>query len=647
MSVNLSLFAGAGAQFFDDNGVPLAGGLIYTYAAGTTSPLATYTSSSGTTALPNPIVLNAAGRVPTGEIWVTAGVTYKFVVYTSANVLVASYDNINGTYIATDLADTLNPNNGDALVGFRQSNSSGNLPNAVGRTVHKKLQETVSVKDFGAVGDGVTDDTTAFFAWATALVANNVAGYIPSGKYIIKNKIIFTSQVSLYGDAGTTQLIWPSSAVAAGFEINLTTTDAIQYVYVEGLTFIRNGARASGTALHIDGSAQISGTFIQPRTYARVILNSVVATGNSNSTSSWEIGIHLESVIGAKLQEIDVFGSYTTSPATLDDCTGILCDGIGSPVETTVVGLRVYTTKYAVDILDWEGVYLLSPTLVQVETGVRWQSTSSSGNKPHLEINGGHISSQLYGVQAIGLSQGTIKNILFYSRGATEAKTGATHILLDSGLFNRVGDCTFSGTTHDGIVCTNSEQGTYITSNVWQSVKNGIQLNESSNYIIVDRQNFFLVTSTITNLGIANYIPNSNAIVRINAVQSIPNATFTKISFTNVNNTSAPEYWNIANPTRLVAPRGGIYDIKCAITFALNATGVRQVRLLLNGTPVTAPQTLTTLGATTGSETVLNCVFPSILIGIGSYVEIEVYQNSGSNVDVAVNSWAQINWVKV
>ena len=37
MSVTLSLFAGAGWQFFDNNGVPLAGGLIYTYAAGTTT----------------------------------------------------------------------------------------------------------------------------------------------------------------------------------------------------------------------------------------------------------------------------------------------------------------------------------------------------------------------------------------------------------------------------------------------------------------------------------------------------------------------------------------------------------------------------------------------------------------------------------
>ena len=284
---------------------------------------------------------------------------------------------------------------------------------------------------------------------------------------------------------------------------------------------------------------------------------------------------------------------------------------------------------------------------MQVETGVRWQNTSPSGTKPHLEIIGGHMATQLYGVNAIGLSQGTIKNILFYSRGVTEAKAGATHILLTNGLFNRVGDCTFVGTTHDGIVCTGTEQGAYITSNVFQSVKNGIKLDTNSSYIIVDKQNFFTVTSTITNLGIANLIPDSNAIVRINAVQSIPNNTFTKISFTNATNISAPEYWNIANPTRLVAPRGGYYEVKCAITFAINSTGVRQVRLLRNGTPITAPQTLTTLGATTGSETVLNIVFPEVNLGIGGYVEVEVNQTSGGDLNVAANSWAQINWVRV
>ena len=100
MSITISAFGGVGWQFFDNNGVPLAGGLIYTYAAGTTTPQATYTTSAGNISHANPIVLDSTGRVPGGEIWVTVGLSYKFVLQTSANTLIATYDNItNGSII--------------------------------------------------------------------------------------------------------------------------------------------------------------------------------------------------------------------------------------------------------------------------------------------------------------------------------------------------------------------------------------------------------------------------------------------------------------------------------------------------------------------------------------------------------------------
>lgn len=92
--VFLSLFGGAGAQFFDNNGVILSGGKIYTYAAGTTTPAVTYTSASGVTPHANPIILDSAGRVPGGEIWLLAGAGYKFVLETSTGVLIGTYDNI-------------------------------------------------------------------------------------------------------------------------------------------------------------------------------------------------------------------------------------------------------------------------------------------------------------------------------------------------------------------------------------------------------------------------------------------------------------------------------------------------------------------------------------------------------------------------
>ena len=95
MAVFLSPVGGAAAQFFTNSGVILSGGKLYTYAAGTTTPKASYTSSSGNTAHTNPIILDSAGRVPGGEIWLLPQ-PYKFALYTSADVLIATYDNISG-----------------------------------------------------------------------------------------------------------------------------------------------------------------------------------------------------------------------------------------------------------------------------------------------------------------------------------------------------------------------------------------------------------------------------------------------------------------------------------------------------------------------------------------------------------------------
>ena len=97
MAVNLSPVGGVAAQFFTNTGAVLTGGKLYTYAAGTTTPAATYTSSQGSTPWTNPIVLDAAGRVPSsGEIWLTDGINYKFVLKDSTDVLIATYDNISG-----------------------------------------------------------------------------------------------------------------------------------------------------------------------------------------------------------------------------------------------------------------------------------------------------------------------------------------------------------------------------------------------------------------------------------------------------------------------------------------------------------------------------------------------------------------------
>jgi hypothetical protein len=81
-------------------------------------------------------------------------------------------------------------------VSYNQGSSG-----AVNRTVLTKLQETVSVKDFGAVGDGVTNDTAAIQAAIDAAWAYGQSVYVPAGNYIAKITIPPTGVGEYRGDA--------------------------------------------------------------------------------------------------------------------------------------------------------------------------------------------------------------------------------------------------------------------------------------------------------------------------------------------------------------------------------------------------------------------------------------------------------------
>src|SRR6185295_15709358 len=84
-----------GWQGFTPSGIPLSGGLVWTYLAGTSTPAASYTTNAGNIANSNPIQLDAGGRPP-AEIWLTAGQSYKFVLMDSLSNTLATYDNILG-----------------------------------------------------------------------------------------------------------------------------------------------------------------------------------------------------------------------------------------------------------------------------------------------------------------------------------------------------------------------------------------------------------------------------------------------------------------------------------------------------------------------------------------------------------------------
>lgn len=249
MSVNLSSLAGAGWQFFDNNGAPLAGGLLYTYAAGTTTPQATYTTSVGNVSNTNPIVLNSVGRLD-NEIWLTQGVSYKFVLTTSALITLGTYDNIAGSADPANIYTALAASSGSSLVGFIQSSAG-----AIAETVQTKLRESVSVKDFGAVGDGTTDDAPAIQA-AIASLPTTLGGTVyfptPSVAYKLNSGLSWSNKpVTLIGDNSAVQ---PNSGTKLLFAAG-----------VVGIT-MQNGSLGLGGMsglenLHLVGSDSIAGAY--------------------------------------------------------------------------------------------------------------------------------------------------------------------------------------------------------------------------------------------------------------------------------------------------------------------------------------------------------------------------------------------------
>ena len=157
---------GNGQQFFDNNGVPLAGGLIYTYQAGTSSPLATYTDNGGTIANANPIVLDSSGRVPY-EIWMFTGYSYKFVIQTSSGASIQTLDNLYPILQNAPAVSAAIPSGGIIL----WSGSTGSFPS--GWYLCDGTNGTPDLRNSFIVGAGNTYAVGATGGTADAIVVSH------------------------------------------------------------------------------------------------------------------------------------------------------------------------------------------------------------------------------------------------------------------------------------------------------------------------------------------------------------------------------------------------------------------------------------------------------------------------------------------
>jgi len=148
-------------QFFDKSGKPINGGSLYVGKANMnplTDPITVYWDEAATQPAAQPLKVLGGYIVRNGtpsRVY-TVEDDYSLILKDQKGVIVYYEKSVTS---ALDLREQLAASSGSSLVGFLQSGTA-----AIARTVQSKLRDVVSVKDFGAVGDGATDDSAAFTA---------------------------------------------------------------------------------------------------------------------------------------------------------------------------------------------------------------------------------------------------------------------------------------------------------------------------------------------------------------------------------------------------------------------------------------------------------------------------------------------------
>lgn len=238
-------------QFLDNNGRPCAGCKLYSYAAGTTTPLATYSDAGLTIPNQNPITLDSAGRAPALYL---SSAAYKFVLQTPAGVTIWTQDQVMhpADLLRIDLASAgagkgadlivnalrrvgtldelkmlpkpnyprtvyllgrLSPGDGgegifrwdgsdlssqvsaDPLAGIYVAPETD--PSGASGAWVRQFTGMMNVRWWGAVGDGATDDTAALQAAVNA-TAGQCSLFLPRGTYVISDSIVVSAPANKY-----------------------------------------------------------------------------------------------------------------------------------------------------------------------------------------------------------------------------------------------------------------------------------------------------------------------------------------------------------------------------------------------------------------------------------------------------------------
>lgn len=261
-------------QQFSNAGILLSGGKIETYLAGSTTPATTYTSPSGTVAQANPIILNVRGEVD-NLIYLTTGISYKFILKDASNNILRTYDNIEGVNDSSLTIDQwVNSGVTPVFVNATQFTLAGDQTSAFHVNRRVKLLVTAGTV-YGYISASV------FGALTTVTVVLD-SGVLDSGLSSVQLGLITANNTSLR----VISAMLPSQIITRDKLANAVYGTGLKGAALASAATTNIFTAADGDLVHITGTVAITsfGTATTAGDYRKLVIDSagVVITHGAN-----------------------------------------------------------------------------------------------------------------------------------------------------------------------------------------------------------------------------------------------------------------------------------------------------------------------------------------------------------------------------
>ena len=520
--------------------------------------------------------------------------------------------------------------------------------------------ETYNVREFGALGDGSHNDTSAIQAAVDVVSVNNRGSvYIPSGKYKISATIELTAtpdaNIAIFGDGPNVSIINQTQVGSGGLDFSFKNT-GIQQPYtctIRDLGF--ESTVVAGTAIIVSYGDPAS---TSEHYYHGPLIENVGV--RSNGSGYWSTGIDLESAWNAKITDCFISGSPFGGTWTSLIGSGIrlrrLCANthiLNNSINFWGTGVYYSAEGSAANNPNAEGLFCSNNSLVAIRRGV-WIQGNSSASSPWMtgfQWNGGLIELRggLAGIQLEACSQARV-NGTYIIDGATGAGAIGVYMgtctdviissnqvyALDFGVVT-VGTCTFIEVADNAfrgggaqvtfaVGCSESRShGNIVNGAPRQEINNAAAIGSQTRIYQGQSYGFF---------------------AKKNAAQSIADSTATAVTWQTIvyddldyNLPGAHRFFNPATPTRIYVPPGVTrVRVTAGIRWHTSAVGNRSVKIR---TPVVGsyyPANTNWASDSRPATTLSDCTLSTALIELdpnnGNYFEVVVDQTSGGALDI-------------